>query len=135
MNSGTTLQFNISFFISMKPSCTIIEPVVYKLQHIEIIQDFSSALYTELFQFQFHWKRHSLDYSQMKLWELLLFLPELSQNKVLVFTCISIRSFSWAHVVMPRAEQKPAAAQTSIEQAASLQHASNKVHPFFFINI
>lgn len=57
MNSGTTLQFNISFFISMKPSCTIIESVVYKMQHIEIIQDFSSALYTELFQFQFHWKR------------------------------------------------------------------------------
>lgn len=125
MNSGTTLQFNISFFISMKPSCTIIEPMVYKLQHIEIIQAFSSALYTELFQFQFHWKRPSLDYSQMKLWELLLFLPELSRNKVLVFTCISIRSFSWAHVVMSRAEQKPAAAQTSIEQAASLQHASN----------
>lgn len=44
MNSGTTLQLNISFFISMKPSGIVIEPMVYKLQHIEIIQDFSSEL-------------------------------------------------------------------------------------------
>lgn len=73
--------------------------MVYKLQHIEIIQDFSSALLMELFQFQQHWKRPLLDYSHMK-----LFLPELSQNKVLSFTCISIRSLSWAHVLMPRAE-------------------------------
>lgn len=44
MNSGTSLQLKISFFISIKPRRILIKHVAYKLQHIEVIQDFSSEL-------------------------------------------------------------------------------------------